>query len=381
MRKKSWAAVCGLFLYLAPLSGGVYAADVNEQSDMYRQKIEEAQKKRDALDNAIDTETNSEKKRALDEAAQQAQEAYDDIKGRLENTDARIQENEAKLNTVRTDYTQKQNRLAKRVRDIYINGQVNYLDVLFGAKDFQDFFTRMDLLKKIIGRDYALLQMVFTEKQDLENTQATLAQDRKSQDALLLEAARKKKDADEKKQAQDALIEQMKTDRATQERVIAENMAASQEVAKMIQNETHPAMASSSVDYVPRNSKGGFIWPISGSITSNFGWRVHPITGIRRLHAGIDIGGDYGQIIHAAAGGIVSYAGWISGYGNAVIIDHGGGISTLYGHSQKLLVREGQSVAQGDAIAEVGSTGNSTGPHCHFEVRRGGEPVNPLSYL
>ena len=94
-----------------------------------------------------------------------------------------------------------------------------------------------------------------------------------------------------------------------------------------------------------------------------------------------DIGGDYGDTIHAAGAGIVSYAGWISGYGYAVIIDHGGGISTLYGHNQALLVSEGQSVSQGQAIAECGSTGNSTGPHCHFEVRVDGEPVDPMGYL
>nr|MBO6295084.1 M23 family metallopeptidase [Schwartzia sp. (in: firmicutes)] len=100
-----------------------------------------------------------------------------------------------------------------------------------------------------------------------------------------------------------------------------------------------------------------------------------------RYHSGMDIGGDYGDPIIAAAAGIVTYSGWISGYGYAVIIDHGGGISTLYGHNEALAVAEGQTVSQGQVIAYCGSTGNSTGPHCHFEVREGGEPVDPMGYL
>ena len=123
------------------------------------------------------------------------------------------------------------------------------------------------------------------------------------------------------------------------------------------------------------------IWPISGPITSPFGWRTHPIFGSQRFHSGLDIGGDYGMPIHAAKAGVVSHAGWIGGYGNTVMIDHGGGIVTLYGHNQSLNVSVGQQVSQGQVIAFCGSTGNSTGPHCHFEVRLNGEPVSPYDYL
>ena len=123
------------------------------------------------------------------------------------------------------------------------------------------------------------------------------------------------------------------------------------------------------------------IWPLYGEITSPFGWREHPIYGDARFHSGMDIGGDYGLPIIAAAAGILTYSGWISGYGFPVIIDHGGGISTLYGHNDSLAVGEGQTVSQGQVIAYCGSTGNSTGPHCHFEVRENGEPVDPLGYL
>ncbi|MBR3721738.1 MAG: M23 family metallopeptidase, partial [Selenomonadaceae bacterium] len=126
---------------------------------------------------------------------------------------------------------------------------------------------------------------------------------------------------------------------------------------------------------------GGMIWPLSGPITSEFGWRVHPITGTQKFHSGIDIGGDYGEHIHAAASGVVTDACWISGYGYTVIIDHGGGVTTLYGHNQGFAVSVGQTVSQGETIAYCGSTGNSTGPHCHFEVRVNGSVVSPYGYL
>ena len=134
-------------------------------------------------------------------------------------------------------------------------------------------------------------------------------------------------------------------------------------------------------NYVMPAGGGGMIWPISGPITSEFGWRTHPIFGNARFHSGLDIGGDYGLPIHAAQSGVVIEAGWIGGYGNTVMIEHGGGIVTLYGHNESLAVGVGQHVNQGDVIAYCGSTGNSTGPHCHFEVRLGGEPVSPWDYL
>lgn len=128
-------------------------------------------------------------------------------------------------------------------------------------------------------------------------------------------------------------------------------------------------------------TSGKMVKPAIGSITSQFGMRFHPVLGYSRFHAGTDFGAAYGSPIVAAETGVVIMAGWYGGYGNAVIIDHGGGLTSLYGHASRLNVSEGQAVRKGDAIAAVGSTGLSTGPHLHFEVRRNGEPVNPMAYL
>ena len=123
------------------------------------------------------------------------------------------------------------------------------------------------------------------------------------------------------------------------------------------------------------------MWPINGEITSPFGWRTHPVFGSARFHSGLDIGADYGDPVVAADGGVIVHADWLGGYGKAVIIDHGNGLQTLYGHNSELVVSEGQGVSKGQMIARAGSTGYSTGPHVHFEVRSGGSPVDPTGYL
>lgn len=128
-------------------------------------------------------------------------------------------------------------------------------------------------------------------------------------------------------------------------------------------------------------SATGFQWPVSGTVTSEYGYRIHPIFGTRRLHAGMDISGPTGTAIWAAKGGSVIYAGWRGGYGNAVIINHGGGVTTLYAHQSEMLVSVGDQVGRGDVIGKVGSTGNSTGPHLHFEVRINGTATDPRPYL
>ncbi|MCD8175060.1 MAG: M23 family metallopeptidase, partial [Phascolarctobacterium sp.] len=115
--------------------------------------------------------------------------------------------------------------------------------------------------------------------------------------------------------------------------------------------------------------------------TSYYGWRIHPVFGTTRYHSGMDIAVNYGTPIMAADGGTVVYSGWLGGYGNAVMIDHGGGLVTVYGHNQSIAVREGQYVNKGQVIAYAGSTGWSTGPHCHFEVRLNGDVTEPLNYL
>ena len=367
MRKRLCAAV----LVLAFASGTAAAETLEEQRDSYDAQVEDLGKQSEVLAGKLDS--LSEQKRLLDEAADEAIAEHKARRAELNETLARLEENEEKLAAAEIEYERKSTALGKRVRDIYINGQISYVDVLFGAKDFADLLTRMDLLKRVIKQDYDLVHEVLEQRDAMVALKEALEKDKAAQEPLEKKAREARLAMEDKVAAQQALIDQMKYDKETIDRKQDEARAASERITRMLQR--------SGLRNLPVQGTGAMIWPLVGPITSPFGWRTHPITGAQRFHSGIDIGGDYGDPIYAAQAGTVEYAGWISGYGYAVIINHGGGISTLYGHCQSLEVSTGQSVAQGELIAECGSTGNSTGPHCHFEVRVSGEPVNPLEYL
>ncbi|MBO6245716.1 MAG: peptidoglycan DD-metalloendopeptidase family protein [Anaerovibrio sp.] len=355
------------------VAGTALADDLEEQLQDLQEKA--AQQQEITNEAQARVENLSEKLRVLQEEVDAATSEYNDVKGRLDKVQSDIYENAELLNKTEKELKVKNKKLAKRVRDIYINGQISYVDVLFGAKDFSDFLTRMDILKRIIKHDYDLIMKVKADREIVMNTKAKLEKDKADVELLLADAEIKQKNMLDKKQAQQVLLDKAEYDRDVSQQAYEEIMAASQEITRMIQRSQ---MVGGS--YVAGGS-GAMIWPLNGPITSEFGWRTHPIFGTQRYHSGLDIGGDYGLPIAAAASGTVIHAGWISGYGYTVIIDHGGGITTLYGHNESLLVGEGESVSQGQTIALCGSTGNSTGPHCHFEVRENGEPVSPYSYL
>ncbi len=361
------AALASLMMF-QPLA---YAEeDLETQKARYDEEAAEALRKSSEMQTRINT--ISEEKRLLDMEVEEAVADYKEKKAELDETEDRIKENQEQLEKTEKDYKKKNKILGSRVRDIYIHGQISYLDVLFGAKDFSDLMTRMDLLKRVIKQDYDLVQIVLQEKNEIETRRTQLEADKEAQE-VQAEKAKLAKDIHlEKQRKQKELIKRMETDKAVYDRQYDELMAASKQIEEMIKRSSF---------HMPVSGSGAMVWPLSGPITSEFGWRTHPIFGTARFHSGLDIGGDYGDPICAAQSGVVSYAGWISGYGNTIMIDHGGGIVTLYGHNQSLAVGEGQSVAQGEVIAYCGSTGNSTGPHCHFEVREGGEPVSPWSFL
>lgn len=377
---------------------------LQQEQASYEEAAEKARAAAELIQGKIDSV--SELKRQLDDEAYEATAVYEDRQAALDETLYRIDENETKLAEVTAELNAKHQVLENRVRDIYINGQISYLDVLFGAKDFGDFLTRMDLLKRVMIRDSELVANVLQYQHEIQEVGKQLEADKRIQTELADKAAEAMNVKLEKVAKQQALIDLMQNDKDVYDRQYDEMMASSAEVARLIaqkeeerrreaERQRQAELAAQRANqggnvvefgddgggYVMQSFGGGMIWPISGPITSEFGWRTHPIFGSQRFHSGLDIGGDYGIPIHAAAGGVVIEAGWIGGYGNTIMIDHGGGIVTLYGHNESLAVGVGQSVNQGDVIAYCGSTGNSTGPHCHFEVRLNGEPVSPWDYL
>ena len=370
----------------------------------YEAAAEKARAAAELIQGKIDSV--SEFKRQLDADAAEATAIYEERQAALDETLYRIDENETKLVAATEELNEKHAVLEKRVRDIYINGQISYLDVLFGAKDFGDFLTRMDLLKRVMIRDSELVANVLKYQNEIKEVGKQLEADRKIQTELAAKAEEAKDIKLEKVAKQQAIIDLMQNDKDVYDQQYDEMMASSAEVQRLIQQKQEErrrkeeearrqaemaarksagagnvVVIDGGEDYTMPSYGGNMIWPISGPITSEFGWRTHPIFGSARFHSGLDIGGDYGMPIHAAASGVVLEAGWIGGYGNTIMIDHGGGIATLYGHNESLAVSVGQQVSQGEVVAYCGSTGNSTGPHCHFEVRVNGEPVSPWDYL
>ncbi len=370
--KKISALMMALLMSLSVATTAM-ADDLEDQLEDLKQKAAEQQEITQKAQQRVDS--LSEQLRILQVDVDAATEAYNEVTGKLNSVQADINDNTALLAETERDLKKKNVILSKRIRDIYINGQISYVDVLFGAKDFSDLLTRMDILKRIIKHDYDLIMKVKADRQVVMDTKSKLERDKADVEVLVAEAEKKQALMLNKKQEQQALLNKAEYDKEVSEQAYEEIMAASEEITQMIRR------SQMSGGYATVTGSGAMIWPLDGPITSEFGWRTHPIFGTQRYHSGLDIGGDYGLPIVAAASGTVIHSGWISGYGNTIIIDHGGGITTLYGHNSSLTAGVGEYVSQGQTIAICGSTGNSTGPHCHFEVRENGEPVSPYGYL
>ncbi|NBI07828.1 peptidase M23 [Senegalia massiliensis] len=357
--------------------GIVYAGDVDELKQKQKgieTRLKDAQKDLKKKESEM-SEVEKEIKK-LDEEINDAAQEIKKVEGKISNVENDINTTEKELEEAQSNVDEKSETLGARLRVMYKNGNVSYLEVLLGAEDFGDFISRLDLVQKIADQDVDLLKymqeqrdIIEDKKKELETKKKLLdhqkSQVRKQREKLSL-ANRSKKDEMKKLEKDYKKLEKLEDDL---------NKEAN-ETTNDIQNLQNP-----NAEYVG----GEYTWPVPGKykISSPFGYRTHPIYGTKKLHTGIDIGygGQYGTTVVAANSGRVIYAGWKSGYGNTVMIDHGGRIVTLYAHNQSLLVSVGQQVKKGQPIAKGGSTGNSTGPHCHFEVRKNGQYVNPLSYL
>ena len=397
MKKSTYMAS---FLALSILLGGqaihmpAYADDLDDQVQDLQGQIDSSRLEQENWQQVIEDVSAKLKQIQADlDAAnarlQSIQTKQAEINAQIAQTQNEIVKMEAYLKT-------RQDVLNRRVRAIYMHGQLNYLEVILGATSFSDFANRVELLKRVIRSDYNLILEIQKQKAAIEAKKAQLEEDKRQLYALAAEAEKTRQEIAKKKAEQQKVLDAAKSNKAAAAQMEQDLNAQLASVRNLIQQRLAAAEAArqaaqqqaasddeggggSDDNYV--QGTGAMGWPCSGPITSPFGYRTHPIFGTTIFHAGIDIGVDYGTPIHAADSGVVVYSGWISGYGNAVIIDHGGGISTLYGHNQSLAVSEGQSVSKGSVIAYAGSTGNSTGPHCHFEVDVNGSPVNPMGYL
>ena len=395
MKKSTYMAS---LLALSILLGGQamhvpsYADDLDDQVQDLQGQIDSSRLEQENWQQVI--EDVSAKLKQIQADLDAANARLQSIRSRQAEINAQIVQTQNEIVKMEAYLKTRQNVLNRRVRAIYMHGQLNYLEVILGANSFSDFANRVELLKRVIRSDYNLILEIQKQKAAIEAKKAQLEEDKRQLDALAAEAEKTQKEIAAKKAEQQKVLDAAKSNKsaaaqmeqdlnaqlASVRNLIQQRLAAAEAARQAAQQASSAEVGGGSDDNYVQGT-GAMGWPCSGPITSPFGYRTHPIFGTTIFHAGIDIGVDYGTPIHAADSGVVVYSGWISGYGNAVIIDHGGGVSTLYGHNQSLAVSEGQSVSKGSVIAYAGSTGNSTGPHCHFEVDVNGSPVNPMGYL
>lgn len=366
--------------------------DLTNQLDSIQQQVNQQNAAKADAETVIGSV--SEQLRQIEEQLRQATAELGTIKEQRVAVENDITLNERQLAEAQKRLEGRESVFYKRVRDIYINGRLSYLDVVIGSKDFSDFANRLEVLKRIIDSDITLINEIKKERADIEAHKQKLEADRAKLVELEKAALAKQAEIEQKKAERNVVLQKAQNDRATAMQAIEELNASSAQVSAMLKERQAARAAAAAAAAAAAQSSGGqgasdnwvqgtgqLGWPVSGEITSPYGYRVHPIWGTTIYHSGIDIGVDEGTPVHAADGGVVVRSGWMGGYGYAVVIDHGNGLSTLYGHNSELAVDEGQSVAKGQVISYAGSTGNSTGPHVHFEVRVNGDPVDPMGYL
>ena len=352
-----------------------------EQDDIERRK-EEAEA---ALSQA---QTNQERVSAeietLDLQMAEAQNALNIVENQLNDAETRLAASEENLAQAEQASEDQFNAFSDRIRFIYENGMLGYLEVLLESQSFSDFFIRLQYVNDIMEYDNEVLTGLREAEATIERETQAIAEEKASIEVLVADQQTKNAALQSRLDEKNALMAQYQQDEADYAALVESMEEASEEVTRLIEEAQAASRRSSGGGNTTVYYTGGqFEWPVPGwyGISSGFVSRNRPIGSGTEFHTGYDILASYGTNVIAAEAGTVIYASWMNGYGYTVMIDHGGGLVTLYGHNSSLVASVGQTVSRGSVIAHVGSTGNSTGNHCHFEVRLNGSPVSPSTYL
>ena len=354
-----------------PFDSGTSIGDLRNDLSSVRKDLEAAKGEYDSAEKefkALESQIS-----ILNQLIAEAEEEIAILTAQIEEAEARLAELTEQVLALEQEIFDQNSSLNQRLRIMYMTDEQSMISVIFGSENFVDMMSNLEMVRKIHESDKAFLAELEKKLDDLEKKKA---------EAESIEKALKEKYA-ELQAYKDQLDEDRAELAAAQWRVKEIRDKAAAEIERLEQESKRIEqellnMTSKWGDY----GGGAMAWPVLGPVTSEFGNRYHPITGRYTMHNGIDIGASSGTPVHAAADGIVYFAGWNNGgYGNLIMIDNGSGIVTMYAHLSGFASGANQVVYRGDIIGYVGSTGNSTGPHLHFEVRVSGSPQNPRGWF
>lgn len=376
-RSRQWFIALGLTGVLLgsavlPLQAGELNDAIQEQKDL-EQKQSQISGKLNQL-----TSTEDKLKSQIKDLSSQIASAKKELSQKqvaYNQAQKDVAASEKELEKRQQELENRREALQKRVRAIYEEGQLSYLEVLFQSTNLSDFITRLEYFTNLVQNDQRILADIQTEKEAIEQKTKELQDRRDQASQLQTQAAKAKADLDGKNQEYQTALNQNKKaqdDLSEQnQRLAADSAAIAAKIRQLTSNSSGKVLGTINT------------YPLPGyyEVSSPFGWRIHPVTGQKSLHTGIDLPAPAGTAILAAGSGKVIMAGWYGAYGNAVIIDHGGGYTTLYGHQSRLGVSVGDEVKAGQVIGYVGTTGWSTGNHLHFEVRVNGNPTDPRQFF
>lgn len=300
---------------------------------------------------------------------------------RYNNLVANLSSMEVQLNQALVEFQKLDAEMKARIRQVFMHQRTGMFESILYVRDVNALLDTFYFEKIIILEDYKRIQALKAKAQHIAALKTQVERQKRMIESSIRDINHQRTAIQNSIAANKSMIERLKKDKAYYEKTEKELANQSANIQNMIAKLSKNKTGSSQVVI----SSTGFIRPISGPITSPFGYRIHPIFKSRIYHSGIDIGGPNGGAIKASNDGKVIYSGWYGGYGKVVILDHGivngKPITTLYAHMSSIGVSNGQMVKKGQTLGREGSTGYSTGPHCHFEVRVNGKPVNPLSYV
>ena len=351
------------------------------------QQLENAKNQKKAAERQL-SEIQTQKKNAesdkekIDSEIAELNSKISVVASEISKTEALLSQKEAELLFAQEECSRQFDSFKKRARIMYENGPSTYIEILFSSGSFSEFLSGIEIVKNLLDYDNRILEERKAVREEIAKEKAEIEQIKSDQETRKLTLDQMRSTLKTKQESQSAVIGQLASREETVRRQVEEQVAEEARIQSLISQAVaaQPVSVQSAGAF---SGTGAMQWPCPSTkrLTSRFATRQHPIDGVTKMHNGIDIAGGYGADIIAADSGTVLFSGNSSSYGKYIVISHGGGLTTLYAHCSQLLVSAGASVARGQTIAKVGSTGKSTGPHLHFEVSLNGSRQDPLNYV